>query len=55
MVISRIWNDIRNDISEVLEEIIDDLNPDVAERILNVGELLDHLSVILKGEKIWGR
>jgi len=50
VAISDIWSDIRENISGILEGVIDHLNPETADRMLSVAEILDQLLLIFKGK-----
>ncbi len=50
VAISDIWSDIRENISGILESVIDHLNPETADRMLSVAEILDQLLLIFKGK-----
>ncbi len=50
VAISDIWSGIRESISDILESVIDHLNPETADRMLSIAEILDQLLLVFEGK-----
>ncbi|MCR8454078.1 MAG: hypothetical protein NDP13_03715 [Crenarchaeota archaeon] len=49
MRVSETWSEIRGRVADMLEDVIDELDPEAADRILSIAELLDNLIQIFEG------
>ncbi|MCR8433488.1 MAG: hypothetical protein QXH55_02335 [Candidatus Korarchaeota archaeon] len=49
MRVSETWSEIRGRVADMLEDVIDELDPETADRILSIAELLDNLIQIFEG------